>query len=298
MAILAQKIKGASFQADAYPRLADLMQGFCEIISASLDASYGVEETVLRATAERLDDFPLNKGSVYCFTNRESDDQAALILSTPFLKALSEASLGGEFALNEATTKPSVLEQSLGQPFAVETLGASSSLLTSPDAAAQRVVFHYTTVETDPKLLAKLFSGKSYLKFKISVCEDGKDPAEAMSCLLPFEFIERQGLLKQGVEKSAAAIDAEWRAKMLKHIHAADIDVDVIMDRYTALLSDLADLEIGQVVPLEGDAHKTLSLYLNTKDGPVHLGKGRLGAYKKKKAVKLTTSLEPPPPAS
>lgn len=298
MSVMAQKIKGASFQADAYPRLKDLMQGLCEIVSAALDASFGQEDVELHAEGERIDYFDAGQGVVYCFSSIEASEHAALIFPASFLKALSEASLGGEFELDENATAPSTLEQSLGEPFATEALAAASSLLISPSAEFQKVNFRFTGVESDPKALGKMFSGQSFFKVSVSLREDGKAGANVVSCLFPYEFLEQQGLLKQGAEKSAANVNAEWRTKMLKHIHAAEIEIDVIMDQYMTPVSELANLEIGQVVPLEGDAHKTLSLYLNTKDGPVPLGKGRLGTFKKKKAVKLTTKLDPPPPAS
>lgn len=295
MSLLAQKIKGANFQPEAYPRLKELMKGFGEIVAAALEASYGQEDLDLKAEGERVEGFDGAGGVVYCFTSADGGAPAALMFPAPFLKALSEASLGGAFDLKEQAATPSALEQSLGEPFAVEALGAASSLL---GAAGKRASFRLIATETDPKALAKLFQGEAYFKIDIRLHTEGRDPADAMSCLFPMEYLERHGLLKQNPEKSAAAVDAEWRAKMLKHIHASEIDIDVIMDRYTTLLSDLANLEIGQVVPLEGDAHKTLSLYLTTKDGPTPLGKGRLGTYKKKKAVKLTTDLAPPPPSS
>ena len=295
MSVLAQKIKGVNFQPEAYPRLKELMKGFSEIVGAALETSYGQEEPDLKAEAARVEGFDGDGGVVYCFTSTDGGDAAALMFPAPFLKALSEASLGGAFDIKEKAATPSTLEQSLGEPFAVEALGAASSLL---GAAGKRASFRPIATETDPKALAKLFQDEAYFKIDICLHTEGKDPAAVMSCLFPMAFLERQGLLKQNPEKSAAAVDAEWRAKMLKHVHASEIDIDVIMDRYTTLLSDLANLEIGQVVPLEGDAHKTLSLFLNTKDGPVPLGKGRLGTYKKKKAVKLTTDLAPPPPAA
>ena len=297
MSVLAQKIKGANFQPEAYPRLKDLMKGFCEIAAAALEASYGQEDLILKAEGERIEGFDGAGDIVYCFNSVDGGDQAALTFPAPFLKALSEASLGGAFDISEQAASPSALEQSLGQPFAVEALGAASALL-APSGAAARANFRFIATETDPKALGKLFQGGAWFKIDIHIHTEGKEPARIISCFFPFDYLERQGLLKQSPDKSAATIDAEWRGKMLKHIHASEIDIDVIMDRYTALLSDLADLEIGQVVPLEGDAHKTLSLYLNAKDGPVPLGKGRLGTYKKKKAVKLTTDLTPPLPAA
>ena len=297
MSVLAQKIKGSSFQPDAYPRLKELTNGFCEIVAAALEASYGQEELDLKAEAERVEAFDGAGDVVYVFTSAEGGDIAALTFPAPFLKALSEASLGGAFALNENAAKPSALEQSLGEPFAMEALSAACSLLSPADAGVARASFRFTATETDPKALAKLFDGQSYFKTDIRIHTEGSDPVHIISCLFPIEFLERRGLLKQGKEKSTAAVDAEWREKMLKHVHASEIDIDVVMDRYTTLLSELAELEPGQIVPLEGDAHKTLSLHLNTEDGPVLLGKGRLGTYKKKKAVKLTTDLAPPLPA-
>ena len=301
MSVLAQKIKGASFQPEAFPRLKALIDRLGEAAAAGLEGSCAQDEPAVGASGERAgaaDGGPTQDGEVvYDFATADGRDQASLVFTAPFVKALSEASLGGAFVLAEVVSAPSVLEQQLGEPFASEMMGAAARALAETGGAKEPARFQISQIKADPKAIARLLQGRSLFKIDIRLDADGGEAAAIMSFLFPMEFLERQGLTKPGVEQSAAKVDAIWRAKMTRQIHASEIDVEVVMDRYMTAVSTLADLEIGQVIPLEGDAHNALSLYLHTRDGPVRLGKGRLGTYKKKKAVKLTTDLTPPLPS-
>ncbi len=296
MSVLARKIKGASFQPDAYPRLKSLITRLGESVVAGLEQTCGLDEPAVEAVGERADAVD-GAGVVYDFAAADDRDQAAVIFTAPFLKALSEACLGGEFALAGAAAAPSALERELGEPFASDMAGAAAAAVAEIGGAKTAAAFRLAGIKADAKAIARRFQGESLFRVDIRLDADGEEPAGVMAFLFPMEFLERQGLFKSGAERKAVKSDAIWRAKLLKQVHASQIDVDVIMDRYFAAVSDITNMEIGQVIPLEGGAHNALSLYLDTRDGPVPLGKGRLGTYKKKKAVKLTTDLNPPLPA-
>lgn len=291
MSVIAQKIKSARFNVDAYPHLQNLIAYIDEAAASAIASACRVSELERLVDAQMSDaGGDAENGVCYFFTSADEKDVMIAALSPNFLMALSESMLGANFALAEEAS-PGVLDINLAEAFIAGLAQSLNGWLAEHSSARVSERLNLNAVETDPKDIKKALPQGALFHVAVHIKPEPDKAVHALSFLFPVSLLENRGLMAQGRAQKPEAVNAEWRAKMTDHINASEINIDVIMDRYTALLSDVAALEIGQIVPLEGDAHKTLELYLSTETGPVMIGKGRLGAYKKKKAVKLTTSL-------
>ena len=100
-------------------------------------------------------------------------------------------------------------------------------------------------------------------------------------------------LTNESMKSSDSEEHSHWRNNMGANINNSTLELDVIIDRFQSNLSDLSNLELGQVIPLDGGAEKCADIVLKTSRGPRLLGAGRLGTYKNMKAVKLEADLDP-----
>lgn len=291
MSVVAQKIKSARFNVGAYPHLQNLIAHIDEAAASAIASTCRMSELERSIDVQMSDAGGDIENSVsYFLRSADGKDVAIAALSPRFLMALSESMLGANFAMPEEAS-PSALDINLGESFIGELANSLNGWLAEHSSARMKDRLTLSAVENDPKDIRKALPQSAFFQVVVHIKPEPEKAVYALSFLFPVSFLENRGLMAQGRAQKPEAVNAEWRAKMADHINASEIDIDVIMDRYTAFLSDVAMLEIGQVIPLDGEAHKTLELYLNTETGPVMIGKGRLGAYKKKKAVKLTTDL-------
>lgn len=298
MSALARKVQAARFDSSAYPHLEDFKAHLVEMTVAAL-AQTGRDpkgeagaEARMGGAAGALSAAP-EGAAHYFFAGASEADVMAVSLAPALLSALSQAMLGAGFAISGETEPSSALDAELASSFMLSLAPSIEAYMRDRFSTAAGAKLHYLASESDLDDALKLFAAEAVFSVSIDL-KSGEDSFPSMLAFhFPVEYLEKLGLLSQTRAKRAGGADTKWRSDMLANVRKTPVDITVVMERYVSSLSDLAKLEVGQVIPLEAGAHQSLDLILNTASGPVSLGKGRLGAYQKKKAVKLITDLEP-----
>ena len=296
IAILTQKIKGSKFNIASYPRLEDFARAFAHAVCESV-----------RELANR-DDFELGE-PVFSMTDAAAgapvagDDWAAfsvearsaasksnVCLAPAFVDALSECMLGGAFTMGQASGSPSTLQIELAGPFVESVLSQTDQHLSA--GAASQAALRFAGFEGLAGEVRDYTASGAIFNTTVRLKTEDAGGLEVASLHLPASFLEHYGLLQQARNaRPQAAGNEQWRADLQASVYATGIDLPVVIGTYTASLSDLSRLEVGQIIPLEDDAQNALDVRLTTKDGVISIAKGRLGAFKDHKAVKLVSEI-------
>ncbi len=296
---LAKKIECASVDISIFPRLEDLASVLAEACVATIAEATNASVKLVnintgmadgRATLDNLqDDAPL-----YCTTEVGSEQTLFVSLSACFTAPLSESLLGGEFKLSDQAEAPTTLDVELAKP-TVDNFLAPLTLIPDENADGGRECSLHpvqtTTIQND---VAKSQQGVMYFNLSFDLSIDEVAATGAVTLLLPVELMERRGLFTTNHKRTV--IDDEnsrWRSEMEANVKNSDIELDVVIDRYKAKLSDLSKLEVGQMICLSDKADQSLDITLVTGSGKRLIGEGRLGVVGTSKAVKINTLIDP-----
>ena len=298
MSALARKVQAASFDSSAYPHLEDFKAHLVEMVVAAL-AQNGRDPKGEADAEGRMGDAAgalsaAPEGAMYYFfAGASPSDVMAVSLAPALLSALSQAMLGAGFVIAEEAVPSSALDAELASSFILSLAPSIEAYMRGAFPAAAKAKLHYLASESDLDDALKLFAAEAVFSIGVGLkSEEGHFPS-MLAFHFPVEYLEKLGLLSQARGKRAGGANTKWRSDMLANVKKTPVDITVVMEKYVSSLSELARLEVGQIIPLEADAHHSLDLILDTASGPVRLGKGRLGTYQKKKAVKLMTDLRP-----
>ena len=298
--ILSKKIKCASFDISQYPHLGDLTKFLDKAILQLLldlvevEAQPGENATALREGEATFDG--LAESTAYYLARTATSHPNIIVSLVPeCVAALGESLLGGEFKIVEGGKTPSGVDVKLARTFGVNLTAYLSLFLKENTDAGGLAELHLQDEPGNLEELVKTCEGVTYFNISLSATLEGEKPTPIASFHIPASFLEECGLLERCRKVNLAVEDnSQWRADISANIHNTEIDLDIVMDKYKATLSDLASLSIDQIIPLNENAQNNMDINLQTDAGIVTLGKGRLGAFKKLKAVKLTSDLTPP----
>lgn len=297
--VLSKKIKGSVFNVSAFPLLDDLARAsaksFADLLLDMADCEVSLSEPVaaMKAGPEEAA-ASLDSWAAFCLCAGREDPNALVALSPKFIAALSEAMLGGAFALPEETARLSTIDIELARPFVIELIERLNAYLeqTVEKARYANINFSHASDSVEDAISEM----RSDALFSIGIGLEADEGAGETLCFiqLPASYVEMSGLLCQARQSSLDnGANEEWRAMMQSNVFAMSVDLPVVIGKYIASLSELSRLEVGQVIPLEDDACQVLDITLKTDEGPLLLGKGRLGAFKNHKAIKVTTEIVP-----
>jgi len=299
--ILSKKIKGSVFNVSAYPSLDDLAQSASKTFAELLQELTG-SDIALREPASSMSTWAgagaaaSENSAAFCLSAGGVDADGLICLAPSLASALSNAMLGGEFTLPDGAARPSMIEIELARPFIVELVSRLNGYLqqTVEKGRFSRLKF-LRAANSVEEALSEMRPGAIFtIALAAQAGEDKSASAALFSLHLPAAYVEKSGLLQQARQSSSDnGANEEWRAMMQSNVFAMSIDLPVVIGKYTASLSELSRLEVGQVISLAEDACQSLDITLKTGDGPLLLGKGRLGAYKDRKAVKVMSEIAP-----
>ncbi len=294
---LSKKVKCASFDISIYPYLNDLASFVSKQAAASLSATAkdnilpGALRAGMQDPASALGERP--EGCVYySFGERQGEPGALVSLAPSFVAGLSEAYLGSGFNVDDAKTEVTDLDSELVQLFAIGLADNINSFLTSVLAGRDAVRLAYLGASLSREKTLKSLKAGAFFSIMIGF-KAGEDNLDApLAIHFPVDFLEGKNLLA-AVSKSAGGEgdNTQWYADLVRNVFVSEIDLPVVIARYQLSLNDLSKLEVGQLIPLEENAHEAMDVTLKTNEKTMTLGKGRLGVFKKNKAVKLVTDL-------
>jgi len=113
-----------------------------------------------------------------------------------------------------------------------------------------------------------------------------------MHICLPYSMLEPiRDLLDAGVQSDQGEKDERWEVAMREEIKSAEIELDGILGETSIMLKDIANLEVGDVIPLDSSDEVSVNA------AGVPLFKGALGVSQGKYAVKIKEVIAHPRPA-
>ena len=148
-------------------------------------------------------------------------------------------------------------------------------------------------IEQLPASLQFLIPDQPYLQFDVTLDIGGETGRSGtFHLVLPLALIEpiETVLRRRGI--APAQVDSQdWSRHMRKVVAATRIDLAAVIDHSRMRVAELARLEVGAFFALPGRTLDDVMLELCVDGQTCRIGRGRLGAFGRHKAVKLT---EPP----
>jgi flagellar motor switch protein FliM len=152
-----------------------------------------------------------------------------------------------------------------------------------------------TRTELSPANLHHLLHDQQYLACRVTL-ELGDDGRGGdLFLAMPLGWVEpAEAALARMRFRGAQADSEQWMRHMRKVVRRSPLRIRAVIDRSRLPVADLTRLEVGRLLPL-GDATLDDVVLMLSAGGIAHpVGRGRLGAYRHNKAVRI---LEPPDPA-
>lgn len=296
--VLSKKVKCSNLDISAYPQLEDFTNFFNYAVEQVLaeTSRTAVGRIEGRATIAEGDAalalFP--QYSVNYEIPASVEEETVLISLAPgFVVSLAESLLGAEFVLNAESSHPSPANIQLAQPFVAELDRKLNVYFTNNQLAAGRQLLGTpNAVSSAADGVKKSGESKFYFSICVNVKQESGDSIQIVTALFPIKVLEHIGLLEQRRKVfQHSESNQRWRSMMESNINGLEVELPVVLTKFKSLLSDLSRIDVGEIIPLEENAHNELDITLQTKQGVLTIGKARLGAFKRYKAVKLTTDL-------
>jgi len=296
-AVLAKKVKSASFDITNFPVLESLAARAGKICASGLsDAVNAVvrpleTKTSMRVAQKALDG--LSESTNYYWFGDGTDEHALLVgLSPNFLSALSEALLGGGFVMSDEEANPTPLDSKLAQMFVVDMAGNIIRYLAEKLPNIQPEGYEFKRSSTSSKNILKGVQTSALFSMDIEVMIEEETLSSFLTFHFPTEFLEKMGMLAPAAKSPIGVSDnTQWYADMLDNVNHTEIPLSVMIAKYHMTLSDLSKLEVDQIIPLEENAHNTMDVTIKSEEGIFTLCKGKLGTFKKNKAVKVVSQV-------
>lgn len=297
--VMTKKVRCSNLDLGAYPQLQELSkfvnlaaaQLLSEAIGAPVEAD-AVQSGMIELERAASEISP--EAAVFTFPENARSNGAIVALAPSFVSSYAESQLGGGFSVQQEDKLLEIIEVELVREF-VEALRIriNGYFRQNGFSSGFDILPSFQLADSLDVLASQ---GDTKVFFSVAVSGSvGETPSRPFaSVFFPMNMLERLGVLEvQKKTVAPAEANDEWRAVMERNVLEFDLELGVILDRYTAMISDLSKLEVGDVVPLSENAQNALDISLRLSDGDVLLGKARLGVFKNKKAIKLEAALLP-----
>ncbi len=298
-ATLSKKIESASIDISIFPRLEELASVLVEAcIAAISDATKAPVALVKMDTC--MADGQLALGELpegtplYGAVVADTDQVIFVTLAPGFTASLSESLLGGDFTLPEEGACPTDLDIALARP-TIDSFLAPLCAIPPEDAGLRRegVLHPVDVADKEADMVTSQYEA-AFINLSFDLTFEETSAPGVVTMHLPTDFLECRGLLTTVRKRTVIDNDnSRWRKEMEANITQSDIELDIVLDRYKATLSELSKLEVGQIIPLAKKADHSLDITMATSAGRCSIGTGRLGAFEKSKVVKISSLYDP-----
>ncbi|MBY0422325.1 MAG: FliM/FliN family flagellar motor switch protein [Parvularculaceae bacterium] len=227
---------------------------------------------------------------VYCWLTDETAAPTLLVRpSNAFAALLMERLLGGPLAAPAVDAPYSQLAFDMAGSFIdVMTPALNAALAKIAPEAGEEAVGGRRML-TSPAVAMAEIEDLEAVAFAFDVEVGGGALANAVQLYFARGFLERIGV---GGEETGET-PPEWSDGLKRNLLTAEIPLRAVADRLSSTVGDLSRLEVGQVVALSADALADVELVASTNKGPTLVARARLGGLNGRKAVKLTTPVDP-----
>jgi flagellar motor switch protein FliM len=153
--------------------------------------------------------------------------------------------------------------------------------------------FHIGRIEHTPQGLRHTLADQQYLIFRVNldIGEDGR--SGSFHYALPLSIIEPIENALRGSGATRVQGESEsWSRQMRAAVNQARIRLTAVIDRCQMPVAEISRLDVGSVFPLSDVTLDDVMLELKTASETRVIGRGRLGVFKRNKAVRLIEPLD------
>lgn len=265
----------------AQPVFAGLLQGEVEVKSRAAGSRRLIS---LLAGAS-------DPGVYYWVTDEYGAPSLLVMIANGFASMLTERLLGGALRAPEGDAPATRLEFDMSASLVDVMVPALNGVIAKISPAAPTEALGGKRGLVSPALAMAEIEELEMVVIAFDLEIAGVSTPSIAQLLLSRAFLERLGLM--GPAASGEEVGPEWTGGLKRNLMGAEIPLSAVVARIPSTVGDLSRLEIGQFLAIDDDALSGLDLVAATEKGPTTVAKGRLGAFMTKKAVKLTTSVDP-----
>ncbi len=298
-ATLSKKIESASIDISIFPRLEELTSTLAEacvaVISDATKKSVQIVQMNTNMTDGRHALEGVQEGApLYGAAAAYVNQVIFVTLASGFTASLSESLLGGVFTTPEEGVHPTDLDIALARPTIDSFLEPLNAIPPEDVNILQEHTLHPAAVTAIEEEMVTSQHEAAYINLSFDLSFEETLAPGVVTVHLPIEFLECRGLLTTVRKRTVVEGDnSRWRQEMEANISQSDIELDIVLDRYKATLSELSKLEVGQIIQLASKADRSLDITMDTSAGRCSIGSGRLGTFGKSKAVKVSSLQDP-----
>lgn len=230
---------------------------------------------------------------VYYWCYDEDGAPALLVqVSHRFAAMLTERLLGGPLKAPEGETPPSALAFDMAGALVDVLAPALNALVVKLSPGASEETFGGKRGLVSPPLVMAEIEELEMASIVVDLEIDGATLSAATTLLFARNLLERLGLVESGEAPALPTAPPGWGEDWKRNLMTAEIPLSAVAARLPSTVGDLSRLEVGQVIPLGAEALADLDLVAETVKGAAVVARGRLGAWRGRKAVKLTTPVD------
>lgn len=297
--VVSRKIESARKISSPIPKMDEVLAKFSKNVEKGARAYIGsvVEAMILDHEIKTFSDVldGISMPAMIGVIDVDGKERAALLnLDLDLVYHVVDLRMGGlptelpEFVAR----RPTAIDWSMCQPLVQIALDSLSMALAECFGRTNIVEFECGNFEHLPMLANIVQDTADVLCVQVSLDIGEAARSGNFELVLPLAALDA---IKASIGKSsqvkADGKDA-WGDHMLDVVLSTEIELTPVLQSTPFSVAQLSKLEIGQVLPLEPDAHRNVSLNVTVGDEAVALAGGRLGALKGMKAIKLTSDLD------
>lgn len=299
LSVLARKCALSGRRRESSADFAELCAALSKAVAGALETLLDVEfRTQISIGTEPLDACLASRddGAMLYWMTTETGQPAALLDVEPaFAVALSARLLGGELDLASQTAAPGALDRAMAGSLA-DILGPAldTAVARLAGKAQPGRLFANRTGPVAAKDAARDSENITAVIASVAVATIEGDFTDAFRLVFPSQVLKRAGALDARISGRAPTRPAEaWAGRLRRNLLHTEIELAVVLDRIETSVGALSRLQVGDVFELHPEALQRLDLCAATDAGPAGVATGRLGAWRARKAIKLTSPADP-----
>lgn len=299
--VLRRKLGAVEARGYSFPGQAELAARLEHATAKGMTASLGVpaEAVAERAQVARLAGLleALPGPGLYALIELEGGERALLGLDAALVDHVVDILAGGdpEEPRPMPARAPTPIDTALCRRVAEAVLGAFEAELRALAGAA--VLGRFRWGRAEPLMLGLQFELPDRQYLALGLALDIADGARggALHLALPLAAIEPvEAVLRRSGPVASRDESEGWSRHMRAVVRRTPVRLKAVLDRGRMPVGELSRLEVGGLFPLSELTLDDVVLELETGGATRRLARGRLGSYRRQKAVKLA---EPPDPA-
>lgn len=295
--IIARKLETARTVSAPLPKITDILDKYAKNTEKGARSYIGciVESMILDSEIRKFSDIldEISMPAMIAIVSIQGVDRAALInIDLDLVYHVVDLRMGGSpTELPEfAARRPTSIDWNMCLPLVSIALNGFSEAVSDTfniTEEADRISMECTGYEHQP-MLANITSDHSDCLFVRMAMDIGEAARSGnFDLIIPLSSLDS---MKSRVQKNSSVQSANgdaWAEHMINVVLDTEMELYPVLQSSLFSVAELSRLEIGQVLPLDEDAHQQMKIMLDGQAAPISIANGRLGAFKSHKALKL-----------